>query len=110
MSTPRRVIICGDSVFLTGVAESLRAMPGLEIVQVNARHPDAAARLAALQPDVIVVDQADAAVNTLLALLYQRPDLPVVGLDVSRNLLTILSAQEYPAADLSDLARVIQDL
>ena len=72
--------------------------------------PAAAAGLADLAPDVLLVDQADVAENSLLALLCHHQDLIALGLDVSRNVLTPLSPHQHPFADLPDLMRVLGEV
>jgi hypothetical protein len=103
MTTPKRIAVCGDSLLLTIAADSLRANPGFHVTRIVPRLPDALAQLAGY--DVALVEYNTDCENDrfILSLLQARPDLPVIGLDANRSVLTVLSSRQQAAADVNDL-------
>ena len=109
MSDTKRVIIYGDSIFLSGIAESLRADSGLKVVEI---HPQGGKiNLETSEPDVVVVDASRTSQDqlaVLMALFRSKPGLPFISLDADDKQLTVLSSLQYPAVSLPDLTQVIK--
>ncbi len=79
--------------------------PGIEVTRVDPNHPDAPARVAALAPNVVIIER-DGQTNDLTLEMLQR-GFPLIGLDVSQNIVTILSERRVPVDSIADLAQVI---
>ena len=107
MGDARRVIICGNSLFLLAIEDSLRRVPALEVTRVNLHLPAATARVAALEPDVVIVDRSNGAGDLALELLHAQPELAVIGVDVARSVLTVFSSHQVAANSLDDLVQAI---
>ena len=110
MTHPTRIAICGRSLLLTLVADSLSGRPGLEVAYVAPRQPDALTQLAAC--DLVIVEHAEDCEtdHLILSLLQSRPDLPIIGVDASRSVLTVLASRQQPASNMADLARLIEGI
>ncbi len=108
VTTPKRIAVCGDSLLLTVVADSLAAQPGFQVTRVAPRRPDALAQLAGC--DVALVEHGADCENDhfTLALLQARPDLPVISLDAGRSVLTVLSSRQQAANGVNDLISLIE--
>jgi len=108
MTHPTRIAICGRSLLLTLVADSLAGRPGLEVEYVAPRQLDALTQLAGY--DLVIVEHADDCEtdHLILALLQSRPDLPIIGLDARRSVLTVLASRHQPASNMADLMRLIE--
>jgi hypothetical protein len=108
MIQPTRIAICGQSLLLAFVADSLAGHPGLEVTYVAPRQPDALAQLAGC--GLVIVEHAkDCETDHLiLSLLQSRPDLPIIGLDAGRSVLTVLAGRQQPASTMADLMRLIE--
>ena len=107
MKVRTRVIICGKSLHMAGLAASLKAEAGLEVVPI---HPDsftARQHLNELHPKVIVFDLLDPALDLDIALLRERPGLLLIGVDPSSGELLLLSSRCTRALSVADLLRVI---
>jgi len=110
MTHPIRIVACGDSLLLTLVADSLVSHPGLQVIRAAPRWPDALAQLAGC--DVALVERGNDCETDhfILALLAARPDLPIIGLDASRSVLTVLASRQQAAATVEDLMRLIEGI
>ncbi len=105
----RTVLIYGDSVFLEGIAACLRTRGDLTVTTIQP--PADAAALAALHPDLILVDASQVTANqteALIAAFPKHPSPPIIRLNLDSQQLTVISAQQFPAASLDDLAQVIE--
>lgn len=116
MPSPKRIAICGDSLLLAAVADSLAAYPGFQTTCIPARLPEALtpggtpAWLAGC--DVALVENGAGCENDrfTLALLQAQPNLPVISLDAGRSVLTVLSGRQQTAASVADLVSLIEEL
>jgi CheY-like chemotaxis protein len=108
MTHPTRIAICGRSLLLTLVADSLAGRPGLEVAYVTPGQLDALTQLAGC--DLVIMEHADNCEtdHLILSLLQSRPDLPIIGLDASRSVLTVLASRQQPASNMDDLVRLIE--
>ena len=57
MDRVQRVVICGQSIFLLAIEAGLAALPEVEVSRFDSRLPAVADRIAALEPDVVVVER-----------------------------------------------------
>ncbi len=108
MAKRTRVVVYGTSLNLAGIAASLKAVMGLEVLSVDARTPDAMQRLNQLRPAVIAFDLDDPETCLEITILREQPGLLLIGLDNSSNELLILSSRPQQALSVADLVEVIQ--
>ncbi len=107
-SARRCVVIWGTSVFLMSIEAGLAKLPGMEVVRLNPHLPGAEARIMALAPDVVVVERSDNHAGQARTLLSHG--LPLVELDASRNVVTVLSGRRVQVSETEDLARLIEQV
>jgi len=109
------VVLYGNSLFMAGVEASLRGRHGLDVVRIDATLPDAAQRLDALRPDVVIFDLT--APDSPLAIrhsqfaisfLSEHPGISLIGLDLNSNTMIVFSSQQHTVLTANDLAQVIQ--
>ncbi len=95
----KRILIYGSSIFLAGLAERLRAQPGVEV--------EARRQLAGLGDltafDATVFDLHDAGTADVFTLLRACPDLKLIGVNRTSGTLVVLSGQVYLVASLEDV-------
>jgi len=95
----KQILIYGDSIFLAGLTEQLRALPD---VQVKVRQClIGLGDLAAF--DATVFDLHDARTTDIFTLLRACPDLKLIGVNRTSGTLVVLSGQVYLAASLEDV-------
>lgn len=95
----KRILLYGDSIFLTGLAAQLQSMAGLDVRQ-QAPH---AGPLNLGDLDAVIVDFDDVPASDVLALLRARPDLKIVGVNATNGAVTVLSGRVYLAHTLADV-------
>jgi hypothetical protein len=112
MSTAHRTaVIYGNTLFLEGIAEVLRSLPGMNVIE---RKPvDGGALFMGTRPDVVLIDAAQISfpqMEQLIESFPTKPCPPFVRMNASEQELTVHSMQNLPAATLADLARVIEKI
>jgi hypothetical protein len=89
------------------IEASLAELPGMEVVRLNPHLPGAEAHIMALSPDVVIVERSDDAGQARTLLSH---GLPLVELDASRNVVTVLNGRQVQVSETEDLARVIEQI
>ena len=107
------VVLYGNSLFMAGVEASLRGRHGLDVVRIDTTLPDAAQRLDALRPDVIIFDliAPNSPFSNLhfpASILQEHPGISLIGLDLNSNTVIVFSSQQHTVLTANDLAQVIQ--
>ncbi len=108
-----KIAVCGHSLLLSVVAESLEKMPGIEVEHLDSAPPFGLDRITAGAPDIVLVELGPGGGESdpvILSLLHEHPSVAVIGLDAQRSVLTVLSSRQVPAAEVSDLVRLIGQL
>ncbi|MCP4542718.1 MAG: hypothetical protein GY832_36815 [Chloroflexi bacterium] len=104
----QRIIICGTSIFLSAIEAGLAAWPGLEVIHFHPHLPGVVERIAALEPDMVVVEQNDAHGDLVLALLSRG--LPLVELDAQTGQGTFLTGRKFPISGAEDMVRLLKQV
>ena len=107
-TTMRTVAVYGNSLVVSSIGASLQGRAGLEVKYVDATLPNAASRLAALQPDVVIFDLAVTQPEFALALWKARPRLVLIGVDLTNGHAFVLSSQSSRLLTMDDLLQVIE--
>src|SRR5512144_3244612 len=105
-TTTQRVVLYGDSVLMTSIGASCRRT-GMQVVPMRADQADTVAELERLSPDVILYDLAHPPADFVLESLKQNPKRLLIGVDLDRNTMLVLSGQHERAVTTTDLVRVI---
>jgi hypothetical protein len=106
---PSVIAVIGDSLFLAGVAASLRQDTARQVIEIA---PDGQG-LAGLQghaPNLLLVDAAQSTSEQLATLMSACPNRPIIALDADAQQVTVRTSPQYPAASFADLAQVIEKL
>lgn len=102
----RVVALYGHSLMLAGVARRLARQAHLHVVLVDGL--TAADALGPLVPDVLFVDLDTVPIESALALLSDRPDLLLVGLEASGARLLVLSGAQAGSFGTDDLVALME--
>ncbi|MCP4542037.1 MAG: hypothetical protein GY832_33340 [Chloroflexi bacterium] len=103
---PLRVVVCGASLFLSAVADSLRPLPEVQVFQLNLRFPATLAYVIDMAPDAVIIDRDDNDVGLVRALLNHG--LPLIEVDASESTVTILSGRQVQVSETEDLVDAIR--
>jgi hypothetical protein len=108
------IAVIGNSLFLAGVAASLRCdlggiKPAWQVIEIA---PDGKglADLEGHAPNLLLVDAAQSTSEQLATLMSACPNRPIIALDADAQQLTVRTSHQYPAASFADLAQVIEKL
>ena len=106
MHASQVVALYGRSLILASVGKRLEANDRLRVVTVDGSAPGSA--LASLAPDVVLVDLDAIDVASAVAMLGDRPDMLLVGLEASGARLLVLSGREARVMTTEDLVLLIE--
>ncbi len=105
------VLIYGDTLFLEGIAEVLRSLPGVELIKSK---PDRGEiPFMEIQPDIVLIDAAQISLpqmEQLIESLASKPCPSFLRMNASSQELTVHSMQNLPATTLAELAQVIEKI
>jgi hypothetical protein len=100
----KRILLYGNSIFLTGLAARLQGDAGLSVRQ----QAPGAGPLSLDGIDAVIVDFDDVPADDVLAILRARPTLQVVGVNAPGSAVTVLSGRIYVARTLADVVRCLE--
>jgi len=108
MERMQRIVTCGQSIFMLAIEAGLASSPEVEVVRVDSCLPAVADRIAALEPDVVVVGRDSGDAGLLLALLERG--LPLIELDQTQGVLSVLNRRRISVQGVEDLAQAISSI
>ncbi len=80
----RKIVICGNSLFLDGIEASLGRRAEFALRHVNSAQPEALETLMRLEPDVVIFDKQQEQGMGELHVLFQSRRAPLlIGLDLN---------------------------
>ncbi len=100
------VALYGSSLMLEGVARRLARQGSLRAVAIDG--PTLAEALGPLTADVLIVDLEIVPIESALALLRDRPELLLVGLEASGARLLVLSGEQAGSVGTDDLVALLE--
>jgi hypothetical protein len=108
MAASRGLVLYGDSVFLAGLKAALSRYSALSPITIESGRHSISAQIQALNPRAIVFDLSAAHPEFVLGLLYERPDMLVIGVDASSDEILVLSLRKEHVSSIADLVNVIR--
>ena len=108
MQQPHKVVLYGNSMFLAGAQASLSSEQGFQFISLDVACENAAERLIQLAPQVLIFDMATTNSESVLPFLSHCPTLRLVGLDTTRNIVTLYSSEQFIELTFGDLAQIIK--
>jgi hypothetical protein len=108
MTHIKKVLLYGNSLFITGLQSSLETEAGLEVRRVKARTGLLRKQLRAAPPDTLILELGSLPGDFCLDLLKEFPRLKLIGLDTESNRLLDISVQQEAPLAAAELARLIR--
>lgn len=96
----QRILLCGRSLFLLGLAAALAERPGLEVTLL-----DSLPASPNLPPPALIISECGGH-NPFTPLLFQSSAL-LLELDILHNRLTLISSQQMEVTDMNHLVHLI---
>lgn len=106
MSKARRIVICGDSIYILAIESGLSKMAEGEIVRINPSLPDILERIRLLAPHMVILEQNGKYHE--LALEIQSQGIPLVALDEAQGSIKVLAEEHPQNAGISELSNLIE--
>ncbi len=103
----RRVALCTNSVVVSSIGASLEGRPGVQVLHIDPRSPDAVRRLRDLWPDIAIVDLTMEE-SEPISLLRKYPGLLLIGVDLNSDELVVLSSEPASPLTMDNLMRLIE--
>ncbi len=103
---PKRILVCGDSVALAGIATGLSMDPDCEVVSLAL--PIDQAELRRLHPDVVLFDLDAVPPAFVYTLSRELPGLLLIGIDLETNRAMLWTERQAEGMSGQDLAQVIR--
>jgi DNA-binding NarL/FixJ family response regulator len=103
----RSVVIYGDSVVLAGIAAALAQRPDLQVVMLGPETTTMAQQLECVWPDVVIFDQGQTNVHSVLARLEQYRHVLAIGVEANSNQMVLWSSQSARVLSMQDLVQQI---
>ncbi len=107
----RTILLYGDSVFISGLGETLSAHSDIDVVTILPQ--PGPTTLARFQPNAVLVDAAQFSPNqveTLMNSFQPGKSPPFLSLDATDMYLTVVTTRQYPATSQDDLLQVLDML
>ena len=104
----RRVLLCGKSIFISGLQASLRAEPELDLEWVDAQPEHIRERITAWRPEVLILEAGLLKSAFSLVLLQDFPRLKLIGLEIEDNRLLVFSGSASHEPTPEELLQVIK--
>jgi len=113
MNAPRRIVLCGTSIFVAAIESGLSAIGLGEVLVFNPNTTDALARISALEPSVVIIEKVGG--NQELARAVFQRGFPIIILDEAQRKITALSGPlsseaKCIEAGIDELTQVIKQI
>lgn len=108
MEEKLRVVVYGNSLSMAGIAASLKTDASLEVITLNPHLPGVQQQLRELNPAVIAFDLSDTTPGLDFRLIPKCPGMLLIGVDISKDDLLVLSSHTLSACSVVDLVNVIR--
>lgn len=103
----RHLVVCGRSLFLAGIAVSLKDCPNLQVALLDPTLPGITARLNEMDADAVIFDLTATDSKFALAFLEKHPGVQLLGLDLASNKMVSFSSQRSTISTMDELARIV---
>jgi len=107
MEKRRRVAVYGNSLGMAGIVATLKVDPTLEGLCINLDSRNIRQTLDKNDLAAIVFDLSDQPLRLDITLLRDRPGMLLIGVDLSRAEMLVLSSHPAQALSMADLVSVI---
>jgi hypothetical protein len=102
------VVLYGESLLLTLVTASLESSPDLRVTRATT-WPEAAKLLEERVPDVLIFDLTNSCEGQVLPLLFDNPQLVLIGLDTESNQAVLISGKQTEALTLKGIKEIVRN-
>ncbi len=109
MGLQQHIVICGHSLYLDAITLMLQRVPDWTVTQLHER-AGMVERVAALNPDVLMIERGTFDMSVLWALSTCLVGVPVIEVHTLQSILTIHTTWETPVRDLDHLTQMLEHI
>lgn len=109
MAARKKVLVYGRSLNLAGLAACLKLDAKLDVRLVDPYQHGAREALDAFDPETIIYDLTDPPAELDLALLGERPNTLLIGVDPSSDHVLVLTGKRSRAVTMGELAALVAE-
>jgi hypothetical protein len=106
MKTKRRICLYGNSLILGTIGTGLRLLPQYEVIPLSSKVPKVK-ELMDIAPDAVLFDLEATDVEDVLSWLSSRPNLLLIGISPSDNVVRLWSGKQLRQLAIRDLINII---
>ncbi len=103
----KRVLLCGNSLFVSGLQASLEFAPELELQLIEPQADRIRERVKAWKPEVLILETGLLKDKVSLSILEDYPQMRLISLDLDDNRLLVLSGSTSEQPTTEELLQVI---
>jgi len=103
----KRIFLYGQSMLLSFVANNLAQCPNLSVTH-ESEWDGIMSQVATGTPDVLIYDPDSSSESAILPLLYENPNLLLIGLDVEANRAVLIAGKETTSLTLERIRQIIE--
>ena len=102
-----RVVVCGSSLYMAGLAASLQANPDVDVSRIAANTAALTQSLDEFAPAAVAFDLGEMPGDLAISLLRDRTDLTLIGVDPSSDRMLLLSGRHEQPVSAAELLQAI---
>jgi hypothetical protein len=103
----KRVLLCGNSLFVSGLQASLEVARGLNLQQIGPKLDLIYERVKLWRPDVLIIETVLLKDKVSLSILNDFPKVRIISVDLDENRLLVLSGLATERPSIEELLQVI---
>ena len=104
----RTVVLYGGNLVMSSLGAALQKNPEFQVRHLQGASTEIVTRLEADPPDVILFDIAAAEPNFAVSLLWKYPAITVIGVDLTKGTMLLLSGSHSRLLTMENLVQVIK--
>ena len=108
MTDSRRIVICGDSIYLLAIESGLSSKTEGEVVRIDPYLPNIVESINLLKPRAVIIELDEKNNELLLENLAQS--IHLIVLDEAQCSIKVLAKENVPIAEISELTSVIENI
>lgn len=105
----KRVLLCGNSIFVSGLQASLGIDPGLELLRIEPQADLIHEQVRTWNPDVLILESMLLKEKVSLSILNDFPKVRIISVDLEDNKLILLSGKMSAQPSTEQLLQLITD-
>jgi hypothetical protein len=108
MNDSRRIVICGDSIYLLAIESGLSSKTEGEVVRIDPYLPNIVESINLLKPCAVIIELDEK--NNELVLENLAQSIHLIVLDEAQRSIKVLAKENIPIAEISELTYVIENI